>query len=43
MLHRKKVPSLFLKLDVAKAFDSVASPFLMEVLAHHAFGVRWRY
>ena len=24
VLHRKQVPSLFLKLDVAKAFDSLA-------------------
>lgn len=35
------MPSLFLKLDVAKAFDSLAWQFLMEVLAHHGLGVRW--
>lgn len=32
ILHRKKVSSLFLKLDVAKAFDSLSWPFLLEVL-----------
>jgi len=38
VLHRHKVPSLFLKLDISKAFDSVSWPFLLEVLQHLGFG-----
>jgi hypothetical protein len=41
-LHRSKRPGLFLKLDIAKAFDSVRWDYLMEVLEHFGFGVRWR-
>jgi len=29
VLHRQKVPSLFLKLDISKAFDSVSWSFLL--------------
>jgi len=42
VLHRQKVPSLFLKLDISKAFDSVSWPFLLEVLQHLSFGNSWR-
>jgi len=41
VLHRFKVPSLFLKLDIAKAFDSVSWSFLLEVLQHLGFGPSW--
>jgi hypothetical protein len=41
-LHRKKVASLFLKLDLTKAFDSVSWAFLLEVLTHLGFGNKWR-
>jgi len=41
ILHRQKVPSLFLKLDISKAFDSVSWSFLLEVLAHLGFGRLW--
>jgi len=41
VLHRQKVPSLFLKLDISKAFDSVAWSFLLEVLSHLGFGISW--
>jgi hypothetical protein len=41
-LHRGKQPGLFLKLDTAKAFDSVRWDFLMEVLEQYGFGHRWR-
>jgi hypothetical protein len=41
-LHRAKQPSIFLKLDIAKAFDSVRWDFLLEVLTRLGFGVRWR-
>jgi hypothetical protein len=41
LLHRKKVPALLLKLDVARAFDSVSWPFLLSVLRQRGFGPRW--
>ena len=40
-LHKKKVASLFFKLDVSKAFDSVAWSFLLEVFRHLGFGTSW--
>ncbi|KAM0928198.1 hypothetical protein ACQ4PT_002333 [Festuca glaucescens] len=41
LLHRRKVPSMLLKHDVAKAFDSVSWPFLISVLRQRGFGPRW--
>jgi hypothetical protein len=41
LFHKLKVPSLFLKLDISKAFDSISWPFLFEVLSHVGFGPRW--
>jgi len=41
VLHRQKVPSLFLKLDISKAFDSVSWSFLLEVLQHLGFSLPW--
>jgi hypothetical protein len=41
VLHRQQVPSLFLKLDISKAFDSVSWSFLLEVLSHLGFGMTW--
>jgi hypothetical protein len=40
-LHRWKLLALLIKLDVARAFDSVAWPFLISVLRQHGFGPRW--
>ncbi|KAK1609214.1 hypothetical protein QYE76_032887 [Lolium multiflorum] len=43
-LHRGRVPTLLLKLDVAKAFDSVSWSFLLCVLHQRGFGprcIRW--
>ena len=41
-LHKAKRPSLFLKLDIAKAFDTVRWDYLQEVLQQLGFGPRWR-
>lgn len=40
-LFNKKCASVLLKIDIAKAFDSVAWPFLLEVLQHIGFPRRW--
>lgn len=41
-LHSKRHPMLLLKVDLAKAFDTVSWPFLLEVLEHMDFPRRWR-
>lgn len=41
-LHKAKRPALFLKLDIAKAFDTVRWDYLMEVMEHMGFGTKWR-
>jgi len=41
-LHRAKRPSLFLKLDIAKAFDTVRWDYLQEVMQRMGFGPKWR-
>lgn len=41
-LHARKSPKLLLKVDMAKAFDSVAWPFLLQVMEHSGFPRAWR-
>jgi hypothetical protein len=41
-LHKRKVASLFLKLDISKDFDSVSWAFIIEILSHLGFGPIWR-
>lgn len=40
-LHNLKSPRVLLKLDIARAFDSVSWPFLLEAMQHLGFGPRW--
>lgn len=42
LLHRKRKPSLFIKLDISKAFDSISWPFLLEVMQVLGFSTKWR-
>lgn len=41
-LHKKKIPTLFVKLDISKAFDSVDWAYLLDVMNFLGFGLRWR-
>lgn len=41
LLHRSKIPSVLLKLDIAKAFDTVNWRFLLCILQHCGFSRRW--
>ena len=41
-LQKMKLPALFLKLDIHKAFDTVSWSYLLEVLQALGFGSRWR-
>jgi hypothetical protein len=41
-LHKKKIPSLFIKLDIFKAFDTVNWPYLLDMMTHLRFGQHWR-
>uniref|UniRef100_A0A453BYJ9 Reverse transcriptase domain-containing protein n=1 Tax=Aegilops tauschii subsp. strangulata TaxID=200361 RepID=A0A453BYJ9_AEGTS len=40
--HSENSPLVFLKLDMAKAFDSVSWSYLLEVMEAMGFGQRWR-
>lgn len=42
LLHAKRTPTILLKVDIAKAFDTVSWEFLLEVMQHLGFGLRWR-
>jgi hypothetical protein len=41
-LHKRKVPSLFIKLDISKAFDTVNWLFLLHIMEQLGFTQRWR-
>jgi hypothetical protein len=41
-LHKRKVPSLFIKLDISKAFDMVIWPYLLHTMEFLGFPQRWR-
>jgi hypothetical protein len=40
-LHKRKIPSLFIKLDISKAFDIVNWSYLMSIMTYLGFGRRW--
>jgi hypothetical protein len=42
LLHTKKVPAIFIKLDISKAFDSVNWPYILSIMSHLGFGQNWR-
>jgi hypothetical protein len=42
LLYERMKPSILFKVDLTKAFNSVAWPFLLEVLQHFDFSVRWQ-
>ena len=40
-LHQKKQPSVLMKIDISKAFDSLSWEFLLETLKIRGFGNKW--
>jgi hypothetical protein len=40
--HQTKMPSLLLKLDIAKAFDAVSWAYILDMLEARGFPLRWR-
>lgn len=42
LLKKRKIPKILLKLDISKAFDTVAWPFLLELMQAWGFGYLWR-
>jgi hypothetical protein len=41
LLHARRKPSLLLKIDIARAFNSVAWPFVLDILRHLGFPGYW--
>jgi retron-type reverse transcriptase len=41
-LHKRKIPAVFIKIDISKAFDTVNWPYLLHIMEHLSFGQRWR-
>jgi hypothetical protein len=42
VLHKKKIPDLFIKLDISKVFDSINWAYLLQIMEFIGFGQRWR-
>jgi hypothetical protein len=42
VLHAQRSRCLLLKIDIAKAFDTVSWTVLLKILQHLGFGLRWR-
>lgn len=42
LIKKRKIPSLLLKLDISKAFDTLAWPFLLTVLQAFGFSNQWQ-
>jgi hypothetical protein len=40
--HTNKTPTLLFKLDIAKAFDSIRWEYILPLLEHLGFPIRWR-
>jgi hypothetical protein len=40
--HSAKTQTLLLKLDIAKAFDSIQWEYILELMVQVGFGPRWR-
>jgi hypothetical protein len=41
-LHKRKIPALFIKLDISKPFDTVNWPYLLDIMSHLGFGYKWK-
>jgi hypothetical protein len=41
LLHARRLPRLLITVDIARAFDSVTGPFLLEILRHMGFPAVW--
>lgn len=41
-LHMNKLKGMLLKLNISRAFDSIAWPFLFEVLSAKGFSTTWK-
>jgi hypothetical protein len=40
--HRKKISALLFKLDITKAFNSVSWDYLIEMMHHRGFPLKWQ-
>jgi hypothetical protein len=40
--HQKKIPALLFKLDITKAFDTTSWKYLIDLLQHRGFPLKWR-
>jgi hypothetical protein len=41
LLHARRLSRLLITVDIARAFDSVTGPFLLEILRHMGFPAVW--